>query len=119
MARPPHDAERLRAYLDEIDRTEAMGTAELLDTVAELLNNWTLGAREDAALVRVLADAKGCARPERSPTGWAGRGRRTCTRTPHTPRAGCWSSTRGAAPYSGSRTPSPRTIPSTASRPGT
>ncbi|MFJ1602264.1 CU044_5270 family protein [Streptomyces sp. NPDC088253] len=59
MARPPRDAERLRAYLEEIDRTEAMDTSQLLDAVTELLGNWTLGAREDAALVRVLAGAKG------------------------------------------------------------
>ncbi|MFF4516254.1 CU044_5270 family protein [Streptomyces mirabilis] len=72
VARPPHDAERLRAYLDEIDRIEAMGTSELLDAVAELLDNWTLGAREDAALVRVLADAKGL-RPAGAVTDRLGR----------------------------------------------
>lgn len=89
MARPPHDAERLRSYLEEIDRRGAMDTSGLLDAVGELLGNWTLGTREDAALLRVLADAKGCARPERSPTGWAGRGRRTCTTTPRTSCDGC------------------------------
>ncbi|MFF2511966.1 CU044_5270 family protein [Streptomyces sp. NPDC058086] len=72
VARPPHDAQRLRAYLEEIDRTETMGTYQLLDAVAELLNNWTLGAREDAALVRVLADAKGL-RPAGAVTDRLGR----------------------------------------------
>ncbi|MER5469867.1 CU044_5270 family protein [Streptomyces sp. NPDC002685] len=58
-AEPPHDAARLRAYLDEIDRINPMGTDELLDAVAELLDNWTLGSRETTALARVLADAPG------------------------------------------------------------
>jgi hypothetical protein len=72
VARPPHDADRLRAYLEEIDRTEAMDTPQLLDAVGELLNNWTLGTREDAALVRVLADAKGL-RPAGAVTDRLGR----------------------------------------------
>jgi hypothetical protein len=72
VAQPPHDADRLRAYLEEIDRTEAMGTPQLLDAVGELLNNWTLGTREDAALVRVLADAKGL-RPAGAVTDRLGR----------------------------------------------
>lgn len=59
QARPPHDAGRLRAYLEEIDPIEAMDTTQLLDAVVGLLDNWTLGARETAALARVLADAKG------------------------------------------------------------
>ncbi|MFG2383688.1 CU044_5270 family protein [Streptomyces avermitilis] len=64
QAPPPHTAARLRAYLDEIDTTEtdtteAMKTPELLNAMHELLDHWTLGARENAALVRVLADAKG------------------------------------------------------------
>jgi hypothetical protein len=71
-ARPPHDAERLRAYLDEIDRLDAMDTPELLDAVAELLDNWTLGSRENAALARVLADAKGL-RPAGAVTDRLGR----------------------------------------------
>ncbi|MFF0186396.1 CU044_5270 family protein [Streptomyces sp. NPDC005244] len=56
-AEPPHDARRLRAYLEEIDRLDAMDTGGLLDAVGTLLDNWTLGSRESAALTRVLADA--------------------------------------------------------------
>ncbi|MER5878029.1 CU044_5270 family protein [Streptomyces sp. NPDC001910] len=63
-ARPPHDARRLRAYLDEIDRLDAMDTGGLLDAVGTLLDNWTLGSRETAALTRVLADA-----PDLRPVG--------------------------------------------------
>ncbi|MEU8790482.1 CU044_5270 family protein [Streptomyces sp. NPDC048643] len=58
-AEPPHDARRLRAYLEEIDRLDAMDTPGLLDAVSELLANWTLGSRETAALTRVLAEAPG------------------------------------------------------------
>ncbi|MFF1448465.1 CU044_5270 family protein [Streptomyces sp. NPDC058274] len=58
-ARPPHNAARLRAYLDEIDTTGTLRTPELLDAMAELLDHWTLGSRESAALARVLADAPG------------------------------------------------------------
>jgi hypothetical protein len=72
QARPPHDAERLRAYLEEIDTTEAMKTPELLDAMAELLDHWTLGAGESAALARVLADAKGL-RPAGAVTDRLGR----------------------------------------------
>jgi hypothetical protein len=71
-ARPPHDAKRLRAYLAETIRGEAMGTPQLLDAVAQLLDNWTLGARESVALVRVLADAKGL-RPAGAVTDRLGR----------------------------------------------
>ncbi|MEU1408590.1 CU044_5270 family protein [Streptomyces sp. NPDC005728] len=62
---PPHTAAGLRAYLTEtvrpeIDRSTApLTTAELLDAVGELLDHWTLGARESAALVRLFAEAKG------------------------------------------------------------
>ncbi|MFF7188341.1 CU044_5270 family protein [Streptomyces sp. NPDC008222] len=59
QAQPPHTAAALRAYLEEIDTTTTMNTSELVGAVCELLDNWTLGSREDAALVRVLADAKG------------------------------------------------------------
>ncbi|WP_369251522.1 CU044_5270 family protein [Streptomyces sp. R41] len=72
QARPPHDAERLRAYLEEIDPIEAMDTPQLLDAVAQLLDHWTLGARETAALTRVLADAKGL-RPAGAVTDRLGR----------------------------------------------
>jgi hypothetical protein len=58
-ATPPHDAVRLRSYLAETVRGEALATPELLDATEELLDHWTLGARESAALVRLLADAKG------------------------------------------------------------
>ncbi|MEV5736027.1 CU044_5270 family protein [Streptomyces sp. NPDC052292] len=62
---PPHTEAGLRAYLTELARpptdrdTAPLSTAELLDAVAELLDNWTLGARESAAVVRVLARAGG------------------------------------------------------------
>ncbi|MEU6366904.1 CU044_5270 family protein [Streptomyces sp. NPDC046931] len=59
QARPPHTAAALRAYLEEIDTTTTTNTPELVDAVSRLLDNWTLGSRENAALVRVLADAKG------------------------------------------------------------
>ncbi|MFG3200668.1 CU044_5270 family protein [Streptomyces sp. NPDC048192] len=60
-ASPPHDPAALRAYLTETARTAtgSLTTPELLDAVGELLDHWTLGARESAALVRVLADARG------------------------------------------------------------
>jgi hypothetical protein len=59
-ARPPHDAARLRAYLQESAYTRApLTTLELLDAVGQLLDHWTLGARETAALARVLADTRG------------------------------------------------------------
>ncbi|OXY90909.1 CU044_5270 family protein [Streptomyces diastatochromogenes] len=58
-ARPPHTQAALSAYLAETVRTDSPRTPELLDAVKELLDHWTLGARESAALVRVLADAQG------------------------------------------------------------
>ncbi|MGW1895077.1 CU044_5270 family protein [Streptomyces sp. NPDC002004] len=58
QAAPPHDPAKLRAYLGELDPAGDGTTGELLDTVSELLNHWTLGDRESAALARVLADAK-------------------------------------------------------------
>ncbi|MFF4835837.1 CU044_5270 family protein [Streptomyces sp. NPDC001315] len=58
-SRPPHDAGQLRAYLAETEHAESLSTAELLDATAELLDHWTLGAPESAALARVLADAEG------------------------------------------------------------
>ncbi|MFC7935592.1 CU044_5270 family protein [Streptomyces sp. NPDC057387] len=58
-SRPPHDADRLRAYLEEAGHTGSMDTSQLLDATGLLLDNWTLGARESAALVRLLADTGG------------------------------------------------------------
>jgi hypothetical protein len=58
-ARPPHNPAALRAYLAETIHADSPTTPELLDSVGELLDHWTLGARESAALTRVLADAKG------------------------------------------------------------
>ncbi|MFE1585445.1 CU044_5270 family protein [Streptomyces sp. NPDC058737] len=58
-SRPPHDADRLRAYLQEALHTDSLDTSQLLDATDLLLDNWTLGARESAALVRLLADTGG------------------------------------------------------------
>ncbi|GGW49007.1 hypothetical protein FHS32_002700 [Streptomyces albaduncus] len=58
-ARPPYDPARLRAHLAETVRTETPSTPELLDATQQLLDHWTLGARESAALARLLADAEG------------------------------------------------------------
>ncbi|MFD8229718.1 CU044_5270 family protein [Streptomyces massasporeus] len=57
---PPRDPARLRAYLMEAQYTDTpLTTPELLDAMATLLDNWTLGARESAALTRLLAGAEG------------------------------------------------------------
>ncbi|MDT9700998.1 CU044_5270 family protein [Streptomyces sp. P17] len=56
---PPRDAERLRAYLEEATYSESLSTPQLLDAVGVLLDTWTLGARESAALVRLLARTEG------------------------------------------------------------
>jgi hypothetical protein len=59
-ARPPHEVAGLRAYLQETAYSKTpLTTPELLSAVAELLNSWTLGARESAALARLLAGADG------------------------------------------------------------
>ncbi|WP_031487907.1 CU044_5270 family protein [Streptomyces bicolor] len=62
---PPHDAVRLSAYLAETvraylsDHSKPLTTPQLLDATQTLLDHWTLGARESAALARLLADAEG------------------------------------------------------------
>ncbi|MEU1282493.1 CU044_5270 family protein [Streptomyces sp. NPDC005805] len=58
-ATPPNRPDRLRAYLTEAVHDEELTTPELLDAVAVFLDHWTPGARESAALARVLADAEG------------------------------------------------------------
>ncbi|WP_030688969.1 CU044_5270 family protein [Streptomyces sp. NRRL B-1347] len=64
-ARPPHTPGKLRSYLTDtyeggVARASGPLTADhLLDALPQLLDSWTLGARERAALVRVLADTKG------------------------------------------------------------
>ncbi|WP_019067829.1 CU044_5270 family protein [Streptomyces hokutonensis] len=59
-ARPPHDVPGLRAYLQETAYSKTpLTTPELLGAVGELLDHWTLGARESAALARLLAGADG------------------------------------------------------------
>lgn len=70
---PPRDPGRLRAYLSEAaySRTD-LSTGELLDAVAVLLDTWTLGDRESAALARLLADA-GDLRPAGEVTDRLGR----------------------------------------------
>ncbi|WAU83522.1 CU044_5270 family protein [Streptomyces sp. Qhu-G9] len=57
---PPHDTTRLRAYLQEAQHSDTpLTTSELLQAVGVLLDHWSLGPREDAALARLLADAGG------------------------------------------------------------
>ena len=57
---PPNDRVRLRAYLQEATYTHTkLTTPQLLDAVAELLDHWTLGARESATLARLLAGTEG------------------------------------------------------------
>ncbi|NNN30125.1 CU044_5270 family protein [Streptomyces sp. S3(2020)] len=57
---PPLDVTRLRAYLQETLHIDtAPDTGQLLDGVGVLLDHWTLGARESAVLVQLLADAEG------------------------------------------------------------
>ncbi|MFF7162146.1 CU044_5270 family protein [Streptomyces sp. NPDC008086] len=57
---PPTDLGRLRAYLQEAEYSRtALNTGELLHAVATLLDTWTLGARESAALAQLLADTEG------------------------------------------------------------
>lgn len=64
-APPPHTAAALSAYLTEVVRpgtdrsTAPLSTAELLDATAELLDHWTLGTRESAALVHLFAKTGG------------------------------------------------------------
>ncbi|ROP47175.1 CU044_5270 family protein [Streptomyces sp. PanSC9] len=64
-APPPHTAAALSAYLTEVVRprtdrsTAPLSTAELLDATVELLDHWTLGARESAALVHLFARTGG------------------------------------------------------------
>lgn len=71
---PPRDTARLRAYLQEaLHIDSAPDTGELLDGVRVLLDHWSLGARESAALVRLLADAEGL-RPVGQVTDRLGRG---------------------------------------------
>ncbi|MET9836032.1 CU044_5270 family protein [Streptomyces sp. NPDC006385] len=57
---PPHDPAGLRAYLQQARYSDdPMDTAGLLDAVTELLDHWTLGARESAALAQLLAGTEG------------------------------------------------------------
>lgn len=60
---PPHEAKRLLGYLKETAQPNTatrhldhLTTPDLLDAVDDTLNHWTLGVRESAALVRLLAD---------------------------------------------------------------
>ncbi|GHE88525.1 hypothetical protein GCM10018785_64890 [Streptomyces longispororuber] len=64
-ARPPGTVAALRAYLTDLhdggvtDRVGALTPDQLLDSLPPLLDNWTLGARENAALAGVLARTEG------------------------------------------------------------
>lgn len=62
--RPPHTPAALRSYLTEarepgFPRRTTVTAQELLDSLPQLLDSWTLGARESAALARLLADTGG------------------------------------------------------------
>ncbi|MFE4966706.1 CU044_5270 family protein [Streptomyces sp. NPDC056660] len=61
FATPPHDPAELRTYLTELiySHSHTLTTSELLEATRELLDDWTLGARESAALAELLADAEG------------------------------------------------------------
>lgn len=60
QSEPPYDVTRLRAYLQEATHTDtALDTGQLLDAVQVLLDHWTLGARESATVVQLLAGADG------------------------------------------------------------
>ncbi|GGO42905.1 CU044_5270 family protein [Streptomyces lasiicapitis] len=78
QARPPHTPAALRAYLTEVHepgfprRTTPATAQEILDSLPSLLETWTLGARESAALVEILADTRGL-RPEGAVTDRLGR----------------------------------------------
>ncbi|AWE53782.1 CU044_5270 family protein [Streptomyces nigra] len=57
---PPRDATRLRAWLQEAAvEPDGLRTGALLYAVELLLDNWTLGARESAALAELLAGTDG------------------------------------------------------------
>ncbi|MGW4565654.1 CU044_5270 family protein [Streptomyces sp. NPDC004561] len=86
-APPPHTAAALGAYLTEVVRpgthrdTAPLSTAELFDGVGELLDHWTLGGRESAAVVRLFAKAPGL-RPAGQVTDRLGRTRARRRRHP-------------------------------------
>ncbi|MFD9860501.1 CU044_5270 family protein [Streptomyces alboflavus] len=77
-SRPPGTATALRDYLTEVHdpgfprRTTPASTQEILDALPSLLDAWTLGARESAALARLLADSGGL-RPAGTVTDRLGR----------------------------------------------
>ncbi|WP_069883765.1 CU044_5270 family protein [Streptomyces luteocolor] len=75
-SRPPHTPGALRTYLAELSRPSdpapLTGTGELLDAVAMFLRYWTPGARETAALTRILAGTEGL-RPAGAVTDRLGR----------------------------------------------
>ncbi|MEV8599595.1 CU044_5270 family protein [Streptomyces griseoviridis] len=59
-APPPHDRAGLLAYLTEAAHEQGpLDTPRLLDAVGLLLDNWTLGARESAAVAGLLSEARG------------------------------------------------------------
>lgn len=56
---PPHDTAGLRRYLAARHHGDIRSAPQLLAATAELLDHWTLGARQTAALARLLATAEG------------------------------------------------------------
>ncbi|MEU9118179.1 CU044_5270 family protein [Streptomyces sp. NPDC048483] len=57
--RPPTDPEALREQLATLYGATGRTTPQLLAALSALLQQWTPGPRETAAIVRVLADAEG------------------------------------------------------------
>ncbi|MFG2195728.1 CU044_5270 family protein [Streptomyces sp. NPDC048639] len=69
--RPPHDPGALRDHLKQVYGALET-TRSLLDTLPSLLNEWTPGPRENAAIATLLSDAKGL-RPAGAVTDRLGR----------------------------------------------
>ncbi|MEU6080435.1 CU044_5270 family protein [Streptomyces sp. NPDC047108] len=69
--RPPHDPDALRDHLKEIYGAHGT-TASTLDGLSALLNEWTPGPRENAAIATLLSETKGL-RPAGAVTDRLGR----------------------------------------------
>ncbi|MGY0017603.1 CU044_5270 family protein [Streptomyces sp. cg35] len=58
-SRPPGDTAGLRRYLTALHHGDTRKAPQLMVAASELLDNWTPGARQTAALVRLFAAADG------------------------------------------------------------